>query len=106
MAYYHFDFPGGDQLNEIGASWFVSYIYHERIDKSHRNWNRVKTVPYRSSIYKNSRNYHKEWLQQVDRMSPDGLGTNTIGLSGFQIKDMAREVLKCWDYDRNLIHNP
>lgn len=38
MAAHNFNFEGGDILTGMGASWFVSYAYYEKIDRTHRNW--------------------------------------------------------------------
>ena len=29
------------ELNRMGKSWFASFAYHDHIDRSHNNWNRV-----------------------------------------------------------------
>ena len=33
MANHHFSFAGGELLSKIGAAWFVSYAYYDKIDK-------------------------------------------------------------------------
>ncbi len=94
MASHNFSFEGGEILTKISASWFVSYAYYERIDKSHRNWERVSTIPLRLSRYNKGRAYHKAWLNKVLAMNPAKLDKNTIGLDATQIKAMAKEILK------------
>ena len=32
-----FSFEGGDQLTTIGATFLVSYLYHQHIDSAHNN---------------------------------------------------------------------
>ena len=95
MASHKFSFEGGELLSSMGASWFVSYAYYERIDHSHRNWEKVSTSR-RIPSYAQGRIYHKEWLNVVLSMNPVNLSKNTIGLSPEQIKAMAKEVLDHW----------
>ncbi|MDE6520164.1 MAG: hypothetical protein K2K91_06880 [Ruminococcus sp.] len=54
-----FYFAGGDFLNKIGTIWFTSYAYYEKINSTHKNWEKVKTFAYRISIYNKSKQYHK-----------------------------------------------
>ena len=51
MANHNFSFAGGDILSKMGATWFVSYAYYDRVDKNHRNWDRVSTAASRTSRY-------------------------------------------------------
>ena len=46
-----FDFEGGDDLTTMGASWFISYLYHIEIDSNHRNWEVPKTKNGRVSVF-------------------------------------------------------
>lgn len=94
MDFNCFNFPGGEILTKMGASWFVSYSYYEKIDRKHLNWSKVKTTGSRLSHYNKGRAYHEEWLLEVLSMNEDALSTNTIGLDGEEIKSMARELLK------------
>lgn len=96
MASHNFNFDGGEILAGMGASWFVSYAYYDRIDRSHRNWDRVSTTQVRLSRYNKGRAYHKAWLQEVMVMNPDNLNKNTIGLDAHQTKAMAKEILDRW----------
>jgi hypothetical protein len=75
----------------MGASWFVSYIYYEKMDRTHRNWDRVSTTQSRISKYNKGKIYHKDWLKEVIAMNPANLNKNTIGLSAEQTKSMAKE---------------
>ena len=65
MARHVFSFNGGELLTSMGASWFVSYCYYEYIDKTHQNWNIVKTAANRKSVYLRTRNFHKGWLNEI-----------------------------------------
>ena len=96
MAAHNFSFPGGEILTGMGASWFVSYAYFDKIDKTHRNWERVSTYPSRISRYQKGQKYHKDWLQEVLNMNPDNLNKNTIGLSASQTKAMAKALIDHW----------
>lgn len=89
-----FKFNGGDILRHIAAGWFVSYAYYEHINKKHINWSRAHSSQVRQRKYFMSREYHKEWLNEVLHMSDDKLNTNQLGLTANQIKEMAAEVLK------------
>lgn len=96
MAAHVFSFAGGELLTGMGASWFVSYAYYEKVDHSHQNWNRVSTAPSRISTYRRGEAYHKAWLQEVLAMNPANLRKNTIGLDARQVKAMAQEILDRW----------
>ena len=74
-----FDFEGGEDLTTMGASWFVSYCYYDKIDRTHRNWEKY---PERVSIYNRTAHYHRSWLEKVSGMDTERLSTNTIGLTG------------------------
>ena len=38
MAAHNFSFEGGEILTGMGASWFVSYAYYEKVDTSNPDW--------------------------------------------------------------------
>lgn len=96
MASHNFSFAGGEILTGIGASWFISYAYYEKIDRKHRNWDRVATTQTRISKYNKGRLYHNDWINEVIAMNPANLNKNTIGLSAEQTKSMAKELLEKW----------
>lgn len=89
-----FNFNGGDILRHIAAGWFVSYAYHEYVNKNHLNWSRAQSSAVRKTKYFMSRDYHKEWLNEVLHMNNSKLNTNKLDLTANQIKEMAAEVLK------------
>ena len=89
-----FNFWGGEKLTNMGATWFVSYAYYDRVDHEHKTWEKVKTWKLRKSTYQNTYEYHKFWLDQVADMNNDFLKKNTIGLNPIEIKRMANAVLE------------
>lgn len=93
MASHNFAFEGGEILTGMGASWFVSYAYYEKVDPTHKNWAKVSTTQSRLSRYNKGRKYHKAWLNEVLVMNPANLNKNTIGLDAVQTKAMAKAVL-------------
>ena len=93
MATHEFSFAGGDLLRKIGATWFDSYSYYLNYDRKHTNWEKVSTSNMRKSYYDRSKKYHREWLKQVLSMSDVNLSKNTIGLTPFETKRMAQELL-------------
>lgn len=93
MTTHNFSFEGGDILTGMGATWFVSYAYYEKINRAHRNWERVSTSQSRLSRYNKGKPFHKMWLQKVINMNPANLNKNTIGLKADEIKFMAKELL-------------
>lgn len=97
MAAHDFNFEGGEILAKMGATWFVSYAYYNRIDKNHTNWARVSTTQPRQSKYNKGTDFHKSWLKEVISMNPANLCKNTIGLDAEQTKAMARELLTTFD---------
>lgn len=94
MTGHEFTFEGGELLTNMGASWFVSYAYYDRIDRRHMNWDRLRTAKNRISVYNRSGRYHDYWLEKICQMSSDRLSTNQIGLAGYQVKQMASEMLR------------
>lgn len=97
MPAHNFTFEGGEILTGMGASWFVSYAYYEKVDQTHRNWAKVATTQPRISKYNKGRQYHKAWLMEVLTMNPKNLNKNTIGLDAAQTKAMAKAVLEKFD---------
>lgn len=93
MSNNSFSFEGGEILQHIGATWFVSYAYYCRIDNSHRAWEKVETVSNRIYSYERSAEYHRKWLSEVLKMSPARLAKNKIGVRPEQTKEMARTLL-------------
>ena len=94
MARHTFLFDGGEFLTTMGAVWFVSYSYFKKVDSTHGNWKNVSTFSNRISVYNRTSQYHKFWLVQIFQMSNINLEKNTIGLSGEEVKRMAKELLK------------
>ncbi|MDE5593766.1 MAG: hypothetical protein K2I75_07535 [Clostridiales bacterium] len=97
MARRHdFNFEGGEELTTMSASWFVSYGWYDKVDSAHTNWSKVKESIYKSriSVYNRTKSYHKYWLKHIITMSENKLNSNTIGLSGRRIIEMANELLK------------
>lgn len=101
MAAHNFNFEGGEILTGMGATWFVSYAYFEKIDKKHRNWAKVSTSSSRYARYIKSRQYHIAWLKEVLAMNPVNLNKNTIGLDADQTKAMAKELLSVMEQRNN-----
>lgn len=89
-----FTFEGGEQLTTIGATFFVSYLYHLRVDSTHRSWATIKTKASRISTITNSSKYHNDWLERIDQMSDANLSKNSLGLDGPKVKAMARAILE------------
>ena len=89
-----FSFEGGDLLTTIGATFFVSYLYHRHVDSTHRNWDSIKTQKSRISTINRSENYHHRWLKHISNMSEVNLNKNTLGLNGGTIKKMALAIQK------------
>lgn len=87
-----FSFDGGDKLTTIGASFFVSYLYHLHVDSTHRNWASIKTRHSRISAINNATRYYHAWLLHVQNMSDANLNRNTLGLKGSDIKKMALAI--------------
>ncbi len=93
MARHDYAFDGGGYLHTMGAAWFVSYSWYDKIDRTHTDWENVSTFNNRVSVYKHTLSYHTYWLRQIVRMNEDNLNKNAIGLSGRKVIDMANELL-------------
>ena len=87
-----FSFDGGDKLTTIGATFFVSYLYHLHVETSLRNWASIKTQHSRISTINNSESHYRAWLSHVQNMSDANLNRNSLGLEGPAIKQMALAV--------------
>ncbi len=94
MAHHNFNFEHGDILSHLGASWYASYAYYRHCKPDHSNFTQVGTWKKRESTYKRHLELEKYFIEKITEMSPERLDTNTIGLSGVDIIQMAREVLK------------
>lgn len=98
---YTFSFEGGDDLTTMGASWFISYLYHIEIDSNHRNWEAPKTKHNRISVFVHTEqkltskgiSMHRHYVEQICSMSPILLSKNKIGIHGERVIDMAQELL-------------
>ncbi len=87
-----FSFEGGDKLTTIGATFFVSYLYYQHVDSTHKNWASTKTQHSRISTINSSRQYHCIWISHIQYMSDSNLNRNSLGLKGPTIKKMALAV--------------
>lgn len=96
MARHTFLFQGGEDLTTMGACWFVSFCFHKKLKPSHLNWQKISTCMTRISVFKKTQNMHKYYLERVLEMDITNLNKNRIGLSGIQVKEMAKELLTSW----------
>ena len=100
-----FNFEGGDDLTTMGASWFISYLYHLNLDPEHRNWEVPKTKNGRVSGFLRTKclstakgvAMHRHYVEQVCLMSPALLSKNKIGIRGERVIAMAEELLALMD---------
>jgi len=95
-----FSFEGGEQLTTIGATFFVSYLYYQHIDSTHKNWESIKTKGSRISTINRSENYHLIWLKHIGNMKDTNLNKNTLGLDGVIVKQMALDIQKHYEYSQ------
>ncbi len=89
-----FSFEGGKQLTTIGATFFVSYLYYQYVDSTHKNWDSINTKNSRISTINRSKQHHRSWLERIGGMNNANLNKNTLGLNGAAVKKMAQAVLK------------
>src|SRR5690554_5648680 len=89
-----FAFEGGKQLNTIGATFFVSYLYHRHVDSTHRNWDSIKTQESRISTINRSESYYRGWLRHIGSMSDANLNRSTLGIDGTTMKKKALAIQK------------
>lgn len=94
MERHAFRFEGGEYLTTMGASWFVSYTYHLYIDNKHNNWESASNLQSRMSAFSKSKKYYCSFLSEIVKMNANRLQTNSIGLAGFEVKQMAEKVLQ------------
>ena len=89
-----FSFEGGNELTTMGAAWFVTYCYYDKVDKSENRWSKLSTASNRISVYRRTAGLHKYILHRVLEMSDLNLDKNTLGLSGREVKAMVKQLLK------------
>lgn len=98
MATSHtFHFEGGEYLTKMGAAWFVSYKYHQVIDKNHMNWNNEKyselSITSRINVFDRTSEYHYFWLTKVLDMQQLDKHINFCGLESSEIIKMAATII-------------
>lgn len=79
-------------IRTMGASWFISYAYHSYVDATHLNWKEVPTAYSRISVFNSTKPNHKDYLDAIMDMNEAQLGTNKIGLTGAQVKQLAKII--------------
>lgn len=87
-----FSFEGGEHLTTIGATFFVSYLYHRHVDSTHKNWESIKTKNSRINTINRKDIYHRAWLDHIGSMNVANLNKNTLGLDGLSVKKMALAI--------------
>lgn len=80
-----------ETINKIGASYLISYLYGKYIDKNHDNYKRRETDK-TALIERYKDDYHK-MVEAVLEMDENKLESNEIGLSGAEVKKMAKKLL-------------
>ena len=91
---HYFNFDGGDNLSQMGATWFVSYAYYKNIDKNHNAWMNTKTVQTRINCYNKTQIYHAFWLKKILLMDNKRLNTNSLNIDAETTKTMAMRILQ------------
>lgn len=69
-------------------------MYFENVDSSHKNWEKISTKKSRIGNIENSEEFHKYWLDCVLAMNDRNLEKNTLGLTGTEVKEMAKQILE------------
>lgn len=91
---HYFNFTGGKELRQMGATWFVSYAYYKNIDKNHNAWMNIKTVKTRINGYNKTQIYHAFWLKKILLMDNKRLNTNSLNIDAETTKTMAIRILQ------------
>ena len=78
-----------ETINKIGASYLISYLYGKYIDKNH---DKRRETDKTALIERYKDNYHK-MVEAVLEMDENKLESNEIGLSGAEVKKMAKKLL-------------
>lgn len=81
------------RLMTVGCSWFVVKLYHDKIDPSYRNWEKVKTLDKRLSAYTNHEEDYKAWLIYLGNADLKKMERNTIGITASELKVMIDRLL-------------
>lgn len=92
-------FNVGRYLGAMGSSWFLSCLYNELVDSSHRNFEQVgKSLSWRLLAFGRTHEFHKVmffYIKETHKLS--NLAKNTIDLSMKDLKSMIN-ALSCF-YD-------
>ena len=81
-----------DKLSSIGTTWVICYLYYKYIDNSFLNYKLVDTYLSRKSTCDNNEDYIIRWLIQAINKNEKLLGTNSLGVSGDEVKKMAIKI--------------
>lgn len=93
MAKKHsFNCIAGDKLSRIGASFFVIYLYNDRIDSTKDEWKVIKTNQTRIAKMNDNKCYWNDWINEIKKMDPQKLGSNTMGVSGVEVINRAKKL--------------
>lgn len=88
---------GGEIFSNVGASFFISYLYYLKVDKNHKAWDNLESKnskSHRISLIEQSSIYYKDWIDYVTNvMIPSQLNKNEIGLSDIEVVDMAKKLV-------------
>ena len=93
MSDLHLSEISSRNLQSIGYSWFISKLYHDKIDPMHLNWISVSTVNRRVSAFSRTSAFHKDWVYFIAHSSGKKLADNKIRLSSEEVLTMANKLL-------------
>ena len=79
-----------ERINTIGASYLVSYLYNQYIDSKHNAYKKRKTDKTRET--RNLKAHYQEIIKIILTMEESKLANNEIGLTGEDVKGLAKEL--------------
>jgi hypothetical protein len=86
-----YNFPGGNFLRRIGASYYVCYLYGINIDAKETRWQQVKTKDFRNKLIAKHTKLCSPWLEEISKMKK--VGTNSMGLTTYEVHKYAEALL-------------
>ena len=87
-----YNFPGGNHLRRIGASYYVCYLYGINIDINETRWQQVKTREFRNKLIAKHAGFCSSWLEKILKM--EKVGTNSMGLTAYEVHKYAKALLR------------
>lgn len=85
-------------IKSMGLGWFISYTYYLKIDSQHLSWQNSnfsqKALATRKSNFNNSREFHKDYINQAINLNRNSFDSSNkkLSLTADEIIQMAKKL--------------